>query len=82
MNYHELGIPDGSKLIFRDGNATVEVVSEWKVKYEGVESSLVAVTRKLLGLREDYALQPSPFWTFNGRTVKSIYDEVHNADGE
>ena len=77
MNFHELGIPNGSILVSKDGAHQVEVVAEKKVKQEGEIRSLTAATRKMLGLAEDYPLQPSPYWTYNGKTVKEIYESFH-----
>jgi len=82
MNFHELGIPDGSVLISKDGNHQAVVVGEKKVNYDGENCSLTSATRKMLGLPSDYPLQPSPHWTFNGKTVKEIYEEVHAEDDE
>jgi hypothetical protein len=79
MNFHELGIPNGSVLVSKDGSAQATVVEEKKVNYEGAVCSLTAATRKLLGLSDDYPLQPSPHWTFNGQTVKEIYEAFHSA---
>ena len=77
MNFHELGIPNGSILISRDGLHQCTVISEKKVDFKGTVSSLTAATRKMLGLAEDYPLQPSPYWTFDGKTVKEIYENFH-----
>ena len=82
MNFHELGIPTGSILISKDGKHQCTVVGEKKVDYCGTVSSLTAATRKMLGLAEDYPLQPSPYWTFNGRTVKEIYESFHSDQAE
>lgn len=77
MNFHELGIPNGSILKHRDGVAQCEVIAEKRVRFDGQELSLTAATRQVLGLPSDYPLQPSPHWSFNGKTVKAIYDEFH-----
>jgi hypothetical protein len=82
MNFHELGIPDGSVLVSKDGACECVVVGEKKVKFNDAVSSLTAATRKMLGLAEDYPLQPSPYWTFNGKTVKEIYENFHAAIAE
>lgn len=78
MNFETLGISIGSTLISKDGSMKVVVVDERKVSVDGVTCSLAAATRKLLDLPDGYSIQPSPYWTFNGRTVKEIYDEVHS----
>ena len=83
MNFGKLGIPSGSVLCSTENQAvTAVVVDERTVRFEGVECSLTAATRKVLGLPEDYPLQPSPYWTFNGKNVKEIYEEVHGDGGE
>lgn len=82
MNFYELGIPNGSILISKDGEHQCTVVGEKKVNFGGTASSLTAATRKMLGLAEDYPLQPSPHWTFNGKTVKEIYESFHSGQAE
>lgn len=82
MNFHELNIPDGSVLVSKDGTAQVTVVGKKKVEFNGETCSLTAATRKVLGLPDDYPLQPSPHWTFNGKSVKEIYDEFHDTTEE
>ncbi|MDB6044746.1 MAG: hypothetical protein JWM63_3297 [Gammaproteobacteria bacterium] len=82
MNFHELNIPNGSTLLSKDGQVQVTVVGEKKVDFNGTVSSLTASTGKVLGLRDDYPLQPSPHWTFNGKTVKEIYEEFHDSTDE
>ncbi|MFL9913949.1 GIY-YIG nuclease family protein [Paraburkholderia fungorum] len=75
MNFAEMRIPPGSELHFTEGDASVTVAGPRKVLYEGEEDSLTNVTRRLLGL--DYAVQPSPYWTWGGRLLKDIYDETY-----
>lgn len=82
MNFTELGVPVGSTLQFKSGGAEVTVLGDKKVSYNGEECSLTVATRKVLNLPDDYALQPSPYWLYNGRTVKDIYDEFHGNDEE
>ncbi len=82
MNFHELSIPNGSVLVSKDGQFEATVIGDKKVQFNGAACSLTAATRKILNLPEDYALQPSPHWTFNGKTLKEIYDEFHTAAEE
>lgn len=82
MNFDELAIPNGSILISKDGSYQCIVVGEKKVDFEGTVSSLTAATRKMLGLADGYPLQPSPYWTFNGKTIKEIYESFHNEQAE
>ena len=78
MNFHELGVPTGSVLLFKDGQSQAVVVSDKKVELRGAVCSLTAATRKLLGLPDDYPLQPSPHWSFNGQSLKALYEAVHD----
>ncbi len=75
MNFAEMGIEVGSELLFRDGKTIVTVSTERKVMYNEEIMTLTAVTRKLLNL--EYSVQPSPYWTYKGRLLKDIYDEVY-----
>jgi hypothetical protein len=69
-------------LVSKDGEIQVTVIDEKKVALEGTPCTLSAATRKLLGLPDDYAIQPSPYWTYNGKTVKEIYEDYHNQTEE
>lgn len=82
MNFVQIGIPLGATLQFKSGGAEVTVLSEKKVQYNGNASSLTSITRKVLGLADDYPLQPSPYWLYLGKSVKEIYDDYHDADDE
>ncbi|XOV73944.1 MAG: hypothetical protein ACFHW5_17895 [Verrucomicrobiota bacterium] len=77
MNYSEMGIPVGSILHFTQGDETVEVVSDRKVRFRGEETSITAATRKLItdGL---YSVAPAPYWTFNGNTLRGIYNSTYD----
>ncbi|MGJ7522695.1 GIY-YIG nuclease family protein [Variovorax sp. LT1P1] len=82
LRFFELGIPEGSSLLYREGGAQAIVVEDRKVSYLGEVQSLTSATRKVQGLADDYALQPSPYWTFNGSTLKQLYEAFHAADPE
>lgn len=75
MNFHELGVPSGSILLFKNGQSQVTVIDDRKVDFNGTVCSLTAATRELLGLQ--YSVQPSPYWLFNGKSLKEIYDNYH-----
>ena len=76
MNFLEMGIPFDSKLTFKDGETSVVVKDERKVVYNTEIMTLTAATRKIMEL--DYSVQPSPYWTFEGKLLKDIYDEVYS----
>ena len=50
-----------------------------QVDYAGDPCSLTEATRRALNLPAGTALQPSPHWTFNGKTVKEIYEAFHES---
>lgn len=78
MNFYDISIPKGSVLISKNGQAQATVIDERKVDFNGTICTLSEATRKLLSLPDGYSIQPSPYWTFNGRTVKEIYENFHS----
>ncbi|MFZ1569193.1 MAG: GIY-YIG nuclease family protein [Thiolinea sp.] len=82
MNFHDLGIPNGSILLSKDGQLQVTVVGEKKVELQGVVCSLTEATRKLLNLPNGAPIRPAPHWTFNGKLVKEIYENYHLETGD
>lgn len=80
MNFTELGIPVGAILKFRDGTEEVKILGDRRVEYQGEETSLTAATRKILGHADDYPLQPSPYWSYNGKSLYDLYDEYHSEE--
>jgi len=79
LNFREMNIPVGAKLVFmRDDNPVeVEVCSDRKILYNGIETSLSAVTKELLDL--DYYVPPTRYWIYNGKNLHEIYNETYSA---
>lgn len=77
LNFKEMGIPVNAKLEYarEDQFVEIEVCGDKKVRYNGQVSSLTAVTRELLGLGHD--VQPTPYWTYNGKNLMDIYNETY-----
>ena len=82
IDYLELGIPVGSVLHYEDGTQQAIVHSSRLVEFAGQVSSLTSATRKIRQLADDYPLQPSPYWTYNGETLKDIYDSFYALQDE
>jgi len=82
LNYIEMGIPLGAKLEFNRDDETyiVEVCDAKKVSYCGVKKSLTAITKELLGI--EHALQPTSYWTYNGKNLMDIYNETYVSSEE
>lgn len=75
MNFIEMGIPIGSTLEYKDGSVSVQISEQKKVIYNGNTCSLTAATQEIMDL--DYAVQPATHWSFEGKTLKEIYDETY-----
>lgn len=80
LNFSEMGISIGSKLQYvKDGQTIdVQVCANKKVSFNNQERSLTSVTQELLGL--DYNVQPTPYWTYNGKSLSDIYDETYTIE--
>ena len=78
LNFHEMGILDGSVLEFTDDDKRCRVVGERRVEFEGKEQSLTALTKTLLGSLRN--LRPTPYWTFDGRNLSDIYNDTYRAE--
>jgi len=80
MNYETLGIPKDSILKFREDKAEVTVLDSRSVSYNGSQMSLTNATRIVLGLDQDYAIQPAPYWFYNGKSINQIYEEYYSEE--
>ena len=79
LNYKEMGIEIGATLQFiKDPAVEVIISGDKRVTYQGVEQSLTAVTKQLLGIT--HALQPTAYWTFDGKNLRDIYDETYTIE--
>lgn len=81
MNFAEMGIPAGARLVFRnDPSIEVIVEDDRHVLWHDESCSLTKATAELLGIA--YQVQPSPYWTYDGRVLKDIYEDTYAPDGE
>ena len=79
LNYKEMGIEIGSKLLFtKDSTIEVVISGDKKVTYQGEEISLTAITRQLLNAPRNVA--PTRHWTFEEKNLRDIYDETYTLD--
>lgn len=78
LNFHEMGIPVGSTLECRKNGETAVVCSPRTVKFRDEETSLTRATRIVLGIAHSVA--PSPYWSFNGRSLHEIYNETYRSE--
>lgn len=78
LNFTEMGIPIGAKLVLKDGETTVEIVEDRKVSLNGILMSLTAATREVMKI--DYSIQPSPHWTYQGKSLRDYYEKTYGTD--
>lgn len=75
LNFEEMGIPVGAQLISTLDETVAIVNGPKKVIYQGEPTSLTAATKYVLQV--EYAVNPGPFWTYNGKTISELYDETY-----
>lgn len=75
LNFVEMGIPVGSVLNSVDSDETATVVSERLVNFRGENVSLTLATKRILGI--EYSVAPTPHWTFNGVSLRELYNETY-----
>lgn len=46
--------------------------------YKGETYSLTGITKKLLNL--SHAIQPTGYWTYEGKNLRDIYDETYTLE--
>ena len=77
LNFEEMGIPVGSELVFINNAEVAIVVSDRMVNFRNEETSLTNATRMALGEGYAYNVAPGPYWSFNGRKLRDIYNETY-----
>ena len=79
FNFVDMGVPVGAELVFTHGEerTTCRVANERQVEYEGEVTSLTPLTTSLLGAK--HSVQPTPYWTYQGKALIDLYNELHSA---
>jgi len=80
FSFSEMNIPVGSELVNVTNGETVTVFSDRTVQFRGEETSLTNATRVILG--NSYHVAPSPYWTYDGKLLRMIYNETYPGDVE
>lgn len=78
FSFSEMNIPVGSILVSVANGETVIVKGDRIVEFRGEDTSLTNATRIILD--NGYHVAPNPYWTFNGRKLKEIYDETYTIE--
>ena len=82
LNFYEMGLHDGDTLVYiEDPSVIAEVVGPKKVRFQDEdETSLTAITTKLRNSKN--SIQPTPWWTYEGRNLSDIYNETYPFEEE
>jgi T5orf172 domain len=80
LNFSEMKIPEGAELRSANDDSVATVIGPRKVLFHGEETSLTAATKRVLDV--EYAVNPGPHWTYNGRTISEIYNETYESPEE
>ncbi len=76
LNFLEMGINAGDELMFtKDPKIKVTVCEAKRVEYNGEKYSLTALTKRLLNKK--YDIQPTAYWEYKGRNLRTVYDETY-----
>lgn len=77
LNFYEMGMQKGDKLIWKDDpTISVTVISERKVSYNGEETSINSLSAQLKGYKSRH-IAPGAHWLFNEKLLSDIYDETY-----
>jgi len=77
IDFIEMGIPLDSKLMSNVTDEFCVVDSNKKVRFRGEVVSLTRATKILL--ENEYNVAPGPYWTFEGRRIREIYNETYGS---
>jgi hypothetical protein len=77
FNFFEMQIPVGSTLVCNSTGETAKVLSENTVEFRNETMSLTRATKISLNYDNSFRIAPGPYWTFNGRKVRDIYNDTY-----
>lgn len=75
FNFQEMGIPNGAILHSNVTGDTCEVIDDRNVLFRGEITSLTNAT--MIVLENDYRVAPGPYWTYEGRKIRDLYNETY-----
>ena len=78
INYFEMGLKEGNILKFGRNEESCTVLNGRQVSYEGEPWFLSNLTNKLLD--RTGPMDGSPYWYFNGKNLKDLYNETYSVD--
>ena len=78
INYFEMGLKEGDILKFGRNEESCKVLNGRQVSYQGEIWFLSNLTNKLLD--RTGPMDGSPYWYFNGKNLKDLYNETYSTD--
>lgn len=75
FSFTEMNIPINSELVCTTNGESATVITARTVLFRGEETSLTNATRVILN--NGYHVAPNPYWTYNGKLLRDIYDETY-----
>ena len=75
INFHDMGIKNGEELQYFKGDIIAVVCDARHVLYDNNKLSLTALTQSLM--QSPYTIQPTKYWSYNGKNLLEIYDETY-----
>ena len=78
INYFEMGLKEGDILKFGRNEESCTVLNGRQVSYQGETWFLSNLTNKLLD--RTGPMDGSPYWYFNGKNLKDLYNETYSLD--
>lgn len=75
FSFTEMNIPIGSTLVSVVNGETATVNTDRTVLFRSEEMSLTNATRLIL--ENNYQVAPGPYWTYDGKKLKDIYNETY-----
>ena len=78
INYFEMGLKEGDILKFGRNEESCKVLNGRQVSYQGEIWFLSNLTNKLLD--RTGPMDGSPYWYFNGKNLKDLYNETYSID--
>jgi hypothetical protein len=75
FSFSEMNIPEGSELVSTVNGENAIVTGDRIVNFRGEGTSLTNATKIIL--ENNYAVAPGPYWTYNGKKLRDIYNEVY-----
>ncbi len=76
FNFAEMGISTGSEIINVTTGEIAIVIDERQVQFRGKQTMLTNATKEALETNSPVA--PGPYWTYNGKKLREIYNETYD----